>query len=142
MKKIKVIIILIVFLILAFLSYLILSQKKEIPFVLGTFTELPNEIDGGSCLFSWTQEDLEKNKYAFAEDWVAYGFMRINNNLEKLDKNDETYSNEKYDVKLKVTSNKFTGEETSYVEGILIISSKIDKKSNSVERNIVGYCGA
>lgn len=48
------------------------------PLLLTSFTDVPPEIDGCSCLFSSDSLDFKNNRYLYANDFAEVAFMKIN----------------------------------------------------------------
>ncbi|WP_162926905.1 hypothetical protein [Flavobacterium psychrotrophum] len=56
----------------------------EMPALLLTsFTDVPSEIDGCSCLFSSDSLDFKNNRYLYANDFAEIAFMKINGTMVK-----------------------------------------------------------
>jgi|SRR3989338_10458423 len=141
MKKIASILIL-----LSFIVFLFFSLRKNSGFAINTFSNLPNELNGGSCVFSLNIKDFDNGKYVFVNDYANFGYSVINNEKENFtlekydtDKGIFNYENEKYNLEIHIVKSVSSGTESSKIGAILTITNK---NNISVVRNVVGECGS
>lgn len=116
---------------------------------ISTFTDLPNEIDGCSCLFSSDSVSYANNTYIFANDFAKVSFMQINGKLTKFEqisfiKNDSLSTTASYksdggvEIDIETKRGKEMGEES--VEETGTITVKQDD-GQTITKSIYGACG-
>lgn len=139
----KNILILILFILVVFV---LLNLNKKDGFTINTFSDLPNKLIGGSCLYSLTVKYFGNSKYVFVNDYASLGYSVINNEKENFtlkkydtDKGIFNYENEKYNLEIHIVKSANTGAESSKIGGILTI---INKNNISVTKDVVGECGS
>ena len=120
------------------------TTKGRVDFSLETFTTIPDEIDGCASYFYSSKHDQQSEKYLLVNDFANIAFITINGNLERFelknyqaDSNIYRYSNLGYDLKLEITKKGDGGNETSILEGILILS----KGKELIRKEFIGTCG-
>mgnify|MGYP003577264278 CR=1 FL=1 len=120
------------------------QQEQRMDMVLNTFKDLPKEIDGCGCYFYLSKNDEKEAKYIFVNDFADAAFVSINKKLEKFklkehkdDSNTYFYFNADYDLIIEITKRYNGGDETSLVEGVIILT----KGKNSIKNNFIGSCG-
>lgn len=121
--------------------------SKNTGIVIDTFSDLPPEIEGCSCLFSNNKNDFESGKYIYADDYQGNAFISINGEMKRFtlgnshkvsDKHfTRTWISEDFDVTLKY---KQVGEieETWQQKGTIKIKSKT---GTEVAKEFYGECG-
>jgi hypothetical protein len=110
---------------------------------MNSFTNIPEEIDGCSCFFSVSQEELKKGCYIFVNDFASLAFVKIQGELKRfeLQNHDEEYNAYYYlcnedTMEVKIL-NKITCEDGSeLMEGIITIKMKND----TIKQKYVGKC--
>ena len=133
---------------------IITSCKNETEFNLDSFTKLPKEIEGCTCIFSKTEKDYEQEKYVFASNFDSIAFVSINNKIIKLKLKNRVYKpktveNEEYTCKyeteeykvtieIKADTTKPDSDETWWNKGLLIIENKEGRK---ITQKFVGESG-
>jgi hypothetical protein len=104
-------------------------QNIKNKIIVGTFITLPNEIDGGSCVFYSSLKDKKNGIYICANDMANFAFMFINGKMEKFSLIDSkqkgifTYRNKQYSLVIKIFSRRDNKYESSIIEGKIIITS-------------------
>ena len=111
---------------------------------LDPFSGFPDEIDGCSCYFSISQEDLKKGIYIYVNDFAALAFVKIEGKLIRFelqnhDENRNIYYYIHNDDKMKVeiikkTTNK---DEIVVIEGLITIETV----KGCVKQKFIGECG-
>lgn len=117
---------------------------QEDTIAVGTFSSVPNEIDGCGCTFFLSEQDEQMQKFVYV-DSGDMACVNVNGELQLLyfkEYNEETgimlYSNKSIELrKESVKSVPNTEEETTNVEAVLIISTGTTKTILKV----AGYCG-
>ena len=128
-------------------------RTEKAGLTVGVMQGFPKEIEGCSCYFGKTQDDLSDEKLVYADDYGKFAIININGKKEKftLSKN-ETVSektlhkemkNEKYTVVLHAgiipdPSYQEEGNELWGYEGEMTIT---DKAGNTQTVKLVGECG-
>ncbi len=128
-----------------------LQPKKESAaepsILINTFSSIPPDIDGCSCLFSNSREDFKNRIYIYADNYQDDSFININGAQTKFKRFETKQISETHTVK-KFSNNNFeliiemkqVGQldETWQQEGTLKL---IKKSGESITRNIYGECG-
>lgn len=110
-----------------------------------SFSNLPTELDGGSCVFSLSERELENKEYIFVNDYGNYGFSVINGkkvNFElsnhDTDKSIYTYVGGSYKLIVKLLDSSSTSIESSKVKGTL----DLEYMKKHITKNVFGECGS
>jgi hypothetical protein len=121
---------------------LIKDNKNKIH--LDSFSGFPDEIDGCSCYFSISQDDLKNGIYIFVNDFASLAFVKIDGELirfelQKYDENQNiyyyTHNNDKMKVEIiKSTTNK---DEIAEIEGLITIETV----KGNIKQEFIGECG-
>ena len=121
------------------------NTQKHTDIELEVFTTLPKEIDGCGCYFYLSEKDKQEGKYMCVNDFANLAFVLVNGKLEKFEltehkenSNIYLYANKAFDLKIEITKKESGGEETSKVEGIIIVKTKEGQK---LEKTFIGFCG-
>jgi hypothetical protein len=130
------------------------SKIIDTPFTLNSFTTLPEEIEGCSCIFSKNEEEYKQDKFVFVSNFDSIAFVSINNKITKLKLTSRVYKpntaeNEdytcKYDAKefkvtieIKADTTKKDGYESWWNKGLIIIEHNSGKK---ITQEFVGQSG-
>ncbi len=122
------------------------SQKSE-TFTVNTFTDLPPEIDGCSCIFSEDSLSYAKEKYIYANDFAKTSFIKVNGKMIRLTETEHANQNsvtksksigDGYEVEIKAKVFRTTDLEYNEMEGTMTIKSK---KGKTLTKTIYGVCG-
>lgn len=121
-------------------------QKPE-TFTVNTFTDLPPEIDGCSCIFSEDSLSYAKEKYIYTNDFAATSFIKVNGKMIRLTETKHANPNSLtisksagsgYEVEIKAKVFRTTDLEYNEMKGTMTIKSK---KGKTVTKTIYGVCG-
>lgn len=120
---------------------------------IGVMQGFPKEIEGCSCYFGKTKEDLSAEKLVYADDYGKFAIININGKNEKFtlsknetvseDKLHKEMKNERYTVTLDAAiipdpTYKEEGNELWGYEGEMKIT---DRSGNTQTVKLVGECG-
>ncbi|WP_158800617.1 hypothetical protein [Pedobacter sp. L105] len=120
------------------------NKKQTIDVKLGTFTDLPRDIDGCVCFFYLSKLDEKKGKYIFVNNFAKTGYVLLNRKLEKFDLIDYKdkvfylYSNGVYNLKINFETKKNISEENFSIKGDLTL---LKNGSLLIKKNFIGQCG-
>ena len=123
----------------------VIDAKKKQSIKFDVFTKLPSEIDSsGGCLFFLSKEDMQTKKYICVNNLANLAYISINGSviefkLIKYDEQSDTYFyfNKDTFLKIIVEKNKSIDEETSNIEGIIIV----EKGDEISSVKFIGICG-
>lgn len=123
----------------------VIIEKKKQSIRLDTFTTLPSEIDdSGGCLFSLSKEDMQAKKYICVNNLANLAYISLNGNiiefkLLRYDEHNDTYfySNKETSLKIIVERNKSIDDETSNIEGKIIV----ERGADMLSVKFTGICG-
>jgi hypothetical protein len=125
------------------IANLTINEQKKIQ--LDRFTMLPQEIEGCGSYFFLTEKDKQEEKYICVNDFANLAFVSISGKLEKFVLKEHKdgdkiyqYSNDTYNLKIEILKKIDAGDETSNIEGVIVIQTK---DGNYSKFNFIGYCG-
>ncbi|HOF16813.1 MAG TPA: hypothetical protein PLF32_08365 [Bacteroidales bacterium] len=111
---------------------------------LESFSDLPDEIDGCSCYFSISQEDLESERYIFVNDFAALAFVKIEGKLIRfeLQNHDEKrniyyYIHNDDTMKVEIIKKITNKDEAVVIQGLITISTV----KGCIKQKFTGECG-
>ncbi len=113
-----------------------------------TFTQFPKDIDGCSCYFSKDSTDFKKKKYIFLDNFENIAYIKIKSRMVRLTrtKTEEfsdfsvktAYTNEEFDLVIKIYEGNSSGEETWMNFGEITLTKK---SGEQIITNFYGECG-
>ena len=122
----------------------VIKENNTHKIKLETFSSFPNEIDGCSCYFSISQEDLKGKMYIFVNDFASLAFVKIAGKLIQfeLQEHDEKhniyyYIHDDYKMKVEIIKKTAIADELVVVDGIITI----DSKKGQAKQKFIGECG-
>lgn len=125
-----------------------LEEIKSEKLTIDSFNDLPEEIDGCSCLFSSDSAAFNKDKYIYANDFTTTSFMKINGKLVKLTEIEHkdidsttvlsTSTGDGFKVEIKAKDKKQIDYELSSKTGTITIT---DKSGQKITKHFYGECG-
>ena len=117
--------------------------------VISSFSELPDEIEGCSCLFS--ADSLAKNSYLFASKYgsgTPISYIKVNGKMLRLTESEHTdtdststfaiYKTDGIEVELDIKHGVKTGEESVKENGTITIKKE---DGQTITKSIYGACG-
>ena len=111
---------------------------------LESFSGFPDEIDGCSCYFSKSQEDLKKGMYIFVSDFAVLAFVKIEGILIRFelqkydeDRNIYYYIHNDYKMKVEIIKNTTNKDEIAIIEGFITIETV----KGCIKQKFIGECG-
>jgi len=123
------------------------NQETKLEFEI--FAKVPDEIDGGCCLYSKNEKDLSEEKYIYANNFTNYSLIKIQGEIRKFmllensKPEDEIiyyiYKYEELTLRVDVTQLIIDGYESSKVIGKMTLTDKNGRKS---VQEFVGVCGS
>lgn len=125
-------------------NFQIQAQKvdttKEIH--LESFSDFPEEIDGCSCYFSISKDELKNRNYIFINDFGNIAFIKIDGNLIRFeltnhDNDIYIYNYNDYTMKVEIIKRKFIDSELELEKGIITI----DTPKGELKQKFIGECG-
>ena len=124
---------------LAFQTYALKAQDVH----LESFMDIPEEIDGCSCAFSGSRDELAKGEYVFVNDFASMAFVKVDGELKRfeLQSHDEVSNTYHYlyrenTMEVRIT-NRITCEDGSeLMEGTITIRME----NGTVKQKFVGRC--
>lgn len=124
------------------------DAQKQNTITIESFTDLPKEIDGCSCLFSEDSVSFAKEKFIYADDFAKTSFMKIDGKLIELTETEHskpdsltTISKSKgagYKVEIKAIIIHTADLEYNEMKGSITIKNS---KGQTVTKTIYGECG-
>lgn len=123
------------------------AQKQE-TITIESFTDLPKEIDGCSCLFSEDSVSYARGQYIYANDFAKTSFMKIDGKLVRLTETEHsnpdsltivsknTGGGYKIEIRAKIIHT--TDLEYNEMKGFIIVKSS---NGQTVTKTIYGGCG-
>jgi hypothetical protein len=129
-----------------------LEGAQELPkadeLSIDSFSKFPSEIDGCSCYFSNDSNEFKVGKYIYVNDFADISFLKINGEMTKFKQTKystidslttEVQASEgEYELIIRISKGRETGEETQLQTGTLILKSKRGKK---IVKSFYGECG-
>ncbi len=129
-------------------------NSDEIKLSLSSFSKIPEEIDGCSCIFSETEKEYEKRKYIFVSNFDSIAFVSVNNKIEKLNITERVYKqntienedytciykteNYKVTIKIEADKTKEDSDEAWWNKGSITIENKNGEK---LTKKFIGESG-
>ncbi len=118
-----------------------IENLKSDSICLETFSELPDEIDGCACLFFLSENDKDANEYICVNNFANLAFMKLKGRilsleLIKYEDNVYMYQGEEFILRIEVTGKVSAEYESSYIEGVIIVSHK----GNIKRVKFIGTC--
>jgi hypothetical protein len=128
-----------------------LEGAQELPkadeLSIDSFSKFPSEIDGCSCYFSNDSNEFKVGKYIYVNDFADISFLKINGEMTKFKQTKystidslttEVQASEgEYELIIRISKGRETGEETQLQTGTLILKSKRGKK---IVKSFYGEC--
>lgn len=121
-----------------------LQRNDTNDFILNTFTNIPNEIDGCSCYFYESKNDENNEKYILVNDFANIAFVSINGSLERFllknhvdNSNIYTYENGNFILEIFLIQKEYQNNEASSVKGYI----KLSRGKTIVKKEYIGSCG-
>lgn len=106
-------------------------------FEITSFTEIPKEIDGCSCAYSFTQKDLDEGRFIYVDDYhMQWGFIGVEGEVIKIDLNDTL--DDTYAIQIMIESEERIDSELIQEKGVIEVTNKENQK---VEVHYIGECG-
>ena len=123
--------------------------SKDPVWQLNPITEFPESIDGCSCYFSRNNQEFEKGKYIYLNDFASLSYLNINGELVEFNlvqSSDSTskakfhlYRSKKFELKVTIEKETDLDEELAKLEGKLLLK---DLKTGQTKTfSYVGECG-
>lgn len=124
------------------------QESKPKTLIVGSFTEIPSEIDGCSCNFSADSTAFNNRSYLFVDNMQKTAFMKINGELVKLEETTHqqkdsvnffsSYKSGSLKVDVEATTGKKTGDESTSQFGTITIQQEDGQK---LTKTFYGDCG-
>jgi len=124
------------------------DTQKQKTITIDSFTDLPGEIDGCSCVFSEDSVSYAKGLYIYGNDFAETSFMKIDGKLVRLMETEHskpdsltTISKSEgagYKVEISATIIHTTDLEYNEMKGSITIKSS---RGQAVTKTIYGACG-
>jgi hypothetical protein len=124
------------------------DAKKQETITIDSFTDLPEEIDGCSCVFSEDSVSYAKGLYIYGNDFAKTSFMKIDGKLIKFTEMEHSKPNSPtiiskseapgYKVEIRATITNTVDLEYNKMEGSITVKNK---KGQAVTKTIYGVCG-
>ncbi|AFD07875.1 hypothetical protein [Solitalea canadensis] len=115
---------------------------------IGSFSTLPPEIDGCSCVFSIDTNDFKNNRFIYVNNYEQTSYMKVNGSLVKFTQVDvkenddnsliEYYKSDNFEMIIKGKDEGRNSDETWLKRGRIIIKNK---KGSTILLNFYGECG-
>lgn len=117
-----------------------IDNKEEIH--LESFSDFPEEIDGCSCYFSTSKDELKKRNYIFVNDFGNVAYIKIDGNLIRFeltnhDNDIYIYKYKDYSMKVEITKRKFIESELELEKGFITVYTP----KGNIKQKFIGECG-
>jgi hypothetical protein len=120
----------------------IVTNPRKLELDTFSLKDIPDSLDGASCIYSETKQDFEKNRFIlFFQVGSNYAIIKIHKTLYFLKAGlDSTYdySNTTYSVTINTLSGKNISNECIEDTGKMTLKSK---DGQTVNLNLYGTCG-
>jgi hypothetical protein len=129
------------------------QEKKKIsdnsnPPNIEVFSDIPSDIDGCTCMFSFDSTNYNAKKYIYMNDFAQTAYMKLNGQMNKFTLSTKSeidnkaskivYLNDSYEVEIEIQDKKNGGYESTITIGIITVKNKVGQKSRKA---FYGICG-
>lgn len=116
------------------------DSSKEI--YLESFSDFPEEIDGGSCYFSKSKDELKNHNYIFVNNFGNVAFIKIDGNLMRFEMTSNyddiyIYKYKDYTMKVEIIKRKYIESELVLEKGIITVNTP----KGIIKQKFIGECG-
>lgn len=110
---------------------------------LTTFSSIPDELDGCSCIFSESKSEYDSSHFLYFDDMGTTCLISVDNKVIVLKPKNITaeiaeYSNDEYTVYIKDKKSIGSEYENEYITGELVVKNK---NGTVVTKKVYGNCG-